>query len=304
MSDKKSNLAMAYATQKHTRKKSAKDIRASYQECAGCKSSLSPVFLKEGMCNGCRNPDSIVRSVTEDEGKKMAQGGSITSHRGSESGHEKGINKRQDPYIGKGGGSQAGYDARGAKNNARPDEAKRSISNQVSKDYLKDAVTHHKQTLDEMRTMKKPNLYAQGGMVCPGESCAGCESSACYARGISSQDMNTPRQEMISPKEGEDEYGNTVYSQIKYKRMAKGGAVDPGDYGYIFDIQDQIEHPNYYYDRDEAIANRKLYDNDYGTDPMDSNETGDKLSDADEHGRSMFKRIKLKKAQPGDRGNY
>lgn len=202
--------------------------------------------------------------------KLYAQGGSVTSHRGSESGHEKGINKRHDPYIGKGGGSQAGYDARGARKNARPEESKRSISNQIAKDYLNDAKAHHKQTLEEMRSMKKPNLYAQGGEV-------HCHDGSCYADGG-----------MVCG------HPYSIPEVLRCKFMADGGLVE--------DQHDEIEHSDYFDELNQDIADEPIYEDDAEREPRDSNEMGDKLADEDAKGKSIFKKIKMKKAQPGDRG--
>lgn len=33
------------------------------QECSQCKVPLSPVYLKDGVCNGCRNPHLIVTAI-------------------------------------------------------------------------------------------------------------------------------------------------------------------------------------------------------------------------------------------------
>lgn len=170
------------------------------------------------------------------------------------------------------------------------------------------------------------DCYAYGGVAgaqAPGEG---------FSQGISSQDRNTPAQRTISTTEDRSNNamarnriqrehdrervfqpgqqltepqpfskGGSVADRIR-KRYAKGGEVDGG--GYDFDIQDQLEHSNYYDKRNAQIADQELYDDDYGTDPRDSNETGDTLSDADENSKSMFKKIKLKKAQKGDRGDY
>lgn len=224
----------------------AKDLhREKLEEIKGMKKPNlyaqggSPVCSGE-TCQGCEDKACF------------AQGGSIKSHRGIESGHEKGINKRRDPYVGTGGTSQAGYDTRSGTGWARrsEDEGKKSIGNQLAKESLTAAKDKHKEVLSEMKGMKKPNLYAQGG---------------------------------------------SVVDRIR-RMMAEGG--------YVFDDQDQIEHSNYYDELNEDLANEPLYEDDYGTDPTDSNEHGDSLSDADENGKSLFKKIKMKKAQKGDRGNY
>lgn len=196
-------------------------------------------------------------------------------------------------------------------------------------------------TADEQAKSRAMLAKEHSSLMCRGESCPGCMSPECYAYGgviggqapgeaeggragigrpgygsLGSSDPMASRTS-ISPEEDkmqrmakaslEDSAGyEGIADRIRKRRMmAEGGVVGKNnDDDYKFDNQDQIEHPNYYYARDEIIGNEKLYDNDYGTDPMDSNEKGDTLSDEDEHGKSMFKRIKMKKAQPGDRGDY
>jgi len=100
----------------------------------------------------------------DDDDIHKGQGGSLLSHRGAETGHEKGINKRWDPYLGKGGGSQAGgYAKAAAKRDANA--PKRSVEGRVRSDYLNKAKDKHKQVLSEMRA-NKPNLpdnFAYGG---------------------------------------------------------------------------------------------------------------------------------------------
>ena len=131
----------------------------------------------------------------------------------------------------------------------------------------------------------------------PGYGSLGAGSDQAASHHISTMEDRDERMSDSAEYEG-------IADRIRKRRMmAKGGSVD-GDDDYLFDIQDEIEHPNYYYERDEKIADRKLYDEDYGPDPKDSNEHGDELSDEDEHSKSMFKRIKMKKAQKGDRGDY
>lgn len=79
------------------------------------------------------------------------------------------------------------------------------------------------------------------------------------------------------------------------KKFFKGGAVDniEESYGETYD------------ERNEDMADGELYDDDQiSSQPKDSNEHGDKLKDEDKHGKSLFKKIKAKKAQPGDRGKY
>lgn len=173
---------------------------------------------------------------------------------------------------------------------------------------------------------------------CRGEDCPGCMSPDCYAYGgvVGGQAPGQTQDGApslkpayghlgagsdMAPKTGEspmeDKYQRMakqsleesagyqgIADRIRSRRMmAEGGVVGKdNDDDYKFDSQDQIEHPNYYYARDEIAGNEKLYDNDYGTDPRDSNEKGDRLDDEDENSKSMFKRIKMKKAQPGDRG--
>lgn len=189
----------------------------------------------------------------------------------------------------------------------------------------KEAAMDHRAGMQMLDHEHDEVCYAHGGQVCRQGFPLDVETSA--------QDMNTPTQRMVSttqdkttnasargsiqaehdrerrfqPGEELEEppvfaNGGSVYDHIKRKRMAKGGMVDGG--GYKFDIHDEIEHPNYYDDRNRQIADEQLYEDTYGPDPMDSNEMGRKLADADEHGRKMFSKIKMKKAQPGDRGRY
>lgn len=185
------------------------------------------------------------------KGKKMAHGGSAES-RQKEKESIKGIHKGDFMSLGT---SPAGRYAHPGR--TRKDEW---------------AKKEHDRVLNEARSMKKPNLYAEGGPVCPPD-CPACHSQSMVER-------------------------------IRHqKMMADGGMVDK-DAGYEFDIHDEIEHPNYYDDLNADIANEKLYEDTYGPDPEDSNEKGDKLEDADRHGKSTFKKIKMKRAQPGDRGKY
>lgn len=92
-------------------------------------------------------------------------------------------------------------------------------------------------------------------------------------------------------------YG-TVADMIRRTRMAMGGRVEDdheSPFGEAFD------------EMNESMANGQLYDgDDIEPQPEDSNEEGDEREKnrADKHSKSLFSKIKLKKAQPGDRGKY
>ncbi len=148
------------------------------------------------------------------------------------------------------------------------------------------------------------DCYSHGGPVCKygydSDDVPGAED----ATGLSAQDNDMSHPHTISAMEEAHNEASTakmIRKERQREALAKGGKVgDP----YKFDINDELEHPEYWDTMNEDMANAKLYDDTYGPDPTDSNEKGDKLSDADEHGKSLFKKIKMKRAQPGDRGKY
>ena len=40
-------------------------INIKSEACKTCQNRFNPVWLKDGQCNGCRNPSAIVEAVTE-----------------------------------------------------------------------------------------------------------------------------------------------------------------------------------------------------------------------------------------------
>ncbi len=79
------------------------------------------------------------------------------------------------------------------------------------------------------------------------------------------------------------------------KKFFKGGAVD--------NMEDAFGET--YDDMNEEMADGELYDDSQISDqPKDSNEKGDKMKDEDKHGKSMFSKIKQKKAKKSDRGDF
>lgn len=72
------------------------------------------------------------------------------------------------------------------------------------------------------------------------------------------------------------------------KMMAEGGMVD-------LDENSEEMQPNDYNEQNEDAAKKELYDLDQlDSDPMDSNEHGDELADADEHDRVDRIRARIK----------
>ena len=73
---------------------------------------------------------------------------------------------------------------------------------------------------------------------------------------------------------------------MKRKMMAEGGEVDLNE--------NSMEQANGYYKRNEDAALKENYDSDFEdmSQPMDSNEDGRTLEDADKDGKSMIEKIR------------
>ncbi len=135
-------------------------------------------------------------------------------------------------------------------------------------------------------------------------------------------DMNSAADTMVSPKDdmenhkfaaealshehGEECYAEggmvckygTVADMIRRTRMAMGGRVEDDTESAFGEVYD---------DMNESMADGQLYDgDDIEKQPEDSNEEGDEREKkrSDKHGKSLFSKIKMKRAQPGDRGKY
>lgn len=207
---------------------------------------------------------------------RFAKGGKI--HQGAKEARkysaqesEKGVHAPRYPYPhnkSSFGQSDAGYQAEVGKFGG----AESRTGKKVPPGDYSDAKQMHREKLEEMRSMKKPNLYAEGGEV-------HCHDGSCYADGG-----------MVCG------HPYSIPEVLRCKFMAAGGLVS--------DPHDQIEHSNYFDELNQDIANEPIYEDDVEHEPRDSNEMGDKLADEDAKGKSIFKKIKMKKAQPGDRGNY
>ncbi len=247
--------------------------------------------------------------------KKMARGGEIEMP--GETGHEKGVHR------------PIGYAPTGEYRNEKRRTGE-SLAGDAARKGHSWSQQEHRRVLTEMKGMKKPNLYAKGGMAhehtdecyAYGGVLGGYAPDCEYARGDSEQDDNMASPRTISAMEdAADEARDAKMLRAEHSKealayggYAGGGSVadkirkkrmhSPSD--EISEL-DQYEEPyaEEYDEHNEGMADGELYDAyQAGKQPEDSNEKGDKLSDEDEHGKSMFKKIKMKKAQKGDRGNF
>ncbi len=190
--------------------------------------------------------------------KKMADGGEVRHIRASTNpkSYARGIHQSPDwqPEKGK---SYAGTMLRES----------RTSPGGHSQGASEEAREAHREVMEEMKGMKKPNLYAEGGMACPPD-CPECLTK------------------------------NMVHALRK--KFAKGGEVRPVDHNSI-----EEDYAETFDDMNEEMADGHLYDDSQiSAQPKDSNEHGDMLEDEDEHGKSMFKKIKMKKAKKSDRGDF
>ena len=113
-----------------------------------------------------------------------------------------------------------------------------------------------------------------------------------HPAGLESSDSH----EVVSEKEfdsdsfaDEEDDHKSIASAIMHRRkMASGGMVDL--------YENAEEEPNEFYHENEDAALKENYDEDIHsvTEPMDSNEHGDDLSDEDEHEHSMIAAIRRK----------
>jgi hypothetical protein len=103
----------------------------------------------------------------------------------------------------------------------------------------------------------------------------------------------------IQPEpETSDEHHASLAAAVmaKRKKMAEGGAVGPGSDMADVEHENNVEHPNGYYTRNEDAALRENYDEDMldVSQPMDSNEHSVDI-DSDEHDLDMISAIRAKR---------
>lgn len=179
--DKKShdqNLAISYSIQRKNRKKMSQGGVASFGDrhphstghYADGGEIVEPINQRIGSEESLNKAEKLSdEEMARDKHslKHFAQGGEALTGT-YESGEEKGINRRYDrdnPIS----ISKAGRDTRsGTKwdRSAKSGEASMpSIDRSLAKEHLGAAKKKHKEVLSEMRSMPKPNLYANGGPV-------------------------------------------------------------------------------------------------------------------------------------------
>ncbi len=124
-----SSLAAAYAVKKHGRKSHSPD-------CPGC-----------GMCKG---------------GEMMAEGGDVRSGKNRRD-YEQGVHKSGPGGLGE--SSAGGLAKVGKKLHDKGDRARVYGESHAGENATNMSKDLHRAKLDEMRSMKKPELYAEGGEV-------------------------------------------------------------------------------------------------------------------------------------------
>lgn len=140
--------------ERHAGKPEKQSVAIAYSEKAEAehKKHASSGGCIGAMCKGCHDPECF------------AEGGNVHEDQGAE-------------YPSRKGQSQAGAYVRAA-NKSKETNYLNGAGETYNKNSAKDL---HIEKLAEMRSMKKPNLYAEGG--CVGPECSGCSAGDCYAEG-------------------------------------------------------------------------------------------------------------------------